>query len=262
MRNNNYFILKLILLISFIFSTAVYAEEDEDITSSGEEIEIAEEGSTNCDGNDPNGGGVLIPEEWVKRCKLCTKDGRLEFDLNCLQRIAYDQKYQKDQYQEQSDAAVEMYIKDDLRAALNDIVSIGQNTNRAKTQAGYGKNLRIDKITQIFAEKEGEETEVDTESLSDLLQTGLDNNISVDNCIKEQGDDSGRCFIEANNRVTSENVHILNRSLAAASMLSRSKTIDDIMGLLPGIEVNKNEKYLILPSDDDATEIAKEKTDE
>lgn len=260
MQKINSFIFELILLISFIFLTVAHAEENEEITADVKPIEIAEEGSTDCDGKDPNSGGVLIPEEWVKRCKLCTKDGQLEFDINCLQRIAYDQKYQKDQYQEQSDAAVEMYIKDDLRAALNDIVSIGQNTNRAKTQAGYGKNLGIDKITGLFDANE----EIAQTDISDLLQTGLDDKkpISVDKCITEQGDDSGRCFIEANNRVTSENVHILNRSLAAASMLSRSKTIDDIMGLLPGIEVNKNEKYLILPSDDDATEIAKEKTDE
>ncbi len=256
---NNFFILRLVLLLSFIFFTVAHAEENDAITDEVDPIEIAKEGSTDCDGNDPNSGVVLIPEEWVKRCKLCTKDGQLEFDRSCLQRIAYDQKYQQDQYQEQFDAAMETYIKDDLKAALKDFISIGQNTNRAKTQAGYGKNLGIEKITKIFAEEEGEETEVDTESLSDLLQTGLDEkkDISVDKCIEEQTGDSGRCYIEANNRVTSESTRILNRSLATISMLGRSQTIDNIMELIPVIEVSKSDKALILPSDDDVNEIDK-----
>jgi len=271
---NRSLILKLGLMAALFCSAMANAEEPEN-NSSEENIKIEAPGTTNCDGNDPNSGLVLIPEEWVKRCKLCSAGGELEFDYDCLKRLAYDFKYQPDQYNQQFEAVLKMYIENDLKYSLMRLTETGQNTTKAKQDAGYGKILQEaakqvmseSGLTNIVApqDKDGNFINRAENGLS-KDKDGIIIPSNVEKCVDDQGEDSGRCAMEANNRITTQTANILNKLLASAAMIEREDVIDSLVGyVLPNTDVNKNNKALILPSDKDAEDVNKsnkEKTNE
>lgn len=238
MKNKTWFLFFIVALILAFSTTASRAEDDKGSIKVAEDI---------CDGTDPNSGKLLIPEAWIKRCGICNGEGHLlELDKSCIDRLAYDSQIQRDQFSEDTMSVVTDYANAEINAALQNLHQTGVNEEKFQIMAKGSDNK--------IPDTDGKMTD------NPVLTDNNDVKSEFDNCIGNQGDDSGRCYIESHNHLSAEITNvILQNLLMTQAMRNRSQYVKNMFDkIIPETKVNLNNKKLILPNDEIAAEVDKD----